>query len=142
LSTTLPKEKDIQRAWYVVDATDRPAGRLAAKVAGLLRGKGKVLFTPHIDTGDFVVVVNAEKVKLSGSKETQKIYKNYSGYPSGLKERPAYFIRARNPTRIIEQAVRGMLPRTRQGRALFKRLKVYAGPAHPHTAQQPVSLSM
>lgn len=137
MSTTFPKESEITREWYVVDATDRATGRLAVDIANVLRGKNKRTFTPHVDGGDFVIVINAEKVKLTGSKEEQKIYKHYTGYPSGLREFPAKTIRERKPERIITQAVRGMLPTSRQGRKVFKRLHVYAGPEHPHEAQQP-----
>jgi len=142
MKTTLPKEDEIQRTWYVVDATGRPAGRLAVAIANILRGKTKPTFTPHLDTGDFVIVVNAEKVKLTGGKEEKKIYKDYTGYPNGLRERPAKMIRARKPERIIEQAVRGMLPHNRLGRQVYGKLKVYAGPDHPHAAQTPVPLDI
>lgn len=126
----------------MVDATDKPAGRLAVSIANILRGKNKPTFTPHLDTGDFVVVINAEKVKLSGTKNAKKIYKHYTGYPGGLKEYKADFVRETNPTRIISQAVRGMLPHNRLGRQVFTKLKVYAGAEHPHAAQQPVALEL
>ncbi len=142
MKTTIDKQENVTRVWYVVDATEKPAGRLAAKVANVLRGKTKPTFTPHVDAGDFVIVINAEKVKLSGNKEDQKIYKSFSGFPGGLKKIPAKTIRARRPTRIISQAVRGMLPRTKQGRNLFTRLRVYAGAEHPHVAQQPKELTV
>ncbi len=142
MTTTFPKESEIQRNWYLVDASGIPAGRLAAKVSMILRGKNKPTFTPHVDTGDFVVVINAEKVRLTGSKEEKKIYKHYTGYPSGLKEFPAKTIRAKDPTRIVTQAVRGMVPKTRQGRSVMTRLKVYAGAAHPHEAQKPESIDL
>ena len=138
MKTTFLKESEIERAWHVVDATDQPAGRLAVRICNMMRGKNKPIFTPHLDTGDHVIVINAEKVKLTGSKETQKIYQDYSGHPSGLKEYTAARVRERNPTRIISQAVRGMLPKTRQGRKVFRRLHVYAGPDHPHEAQKPI----
>ena len=141
MSTTFPKESEVTREWYVVDATDRPAGRLAVDIAAVLRGKNKPTFTPHVDGGDFVIVVNAEKVRLTGSKEQQKIDKHYTGYASGLREYPAATIRAKRPERIIAQAVRGMLPHGRQGRQVFKRLHVYAGPEHPHQAQQPKAMN-
>lgn len=127
----------IQRKWYLVDAAGQPAGRLAVKIARVLRGRDLPTYTPHVDTGAFVVVVNAEKVRLTGRKEDQKLYKNFSGYPGGLKLRPARVIRQRNPERIIRQAVKGMLPRNKLSRQILKRLKVYAGPEHPHAAQQP-----
>jgi len=140
MKTTFPKESEIERKWYLMDAAEKPAGRLAVEIAKIIRGKNKPIFTPHIDVGDFVVVINAEKIRLSGKKEDQKIYKNYTGYPSGLKEFSAATIRAKNPTRIVSQAVRGMLPKTRQGRKIFKRLHVYAGAEHPHHAQKPIAI--
>lgn len=142
MKTTLPKISEIDRPWVLVDATDQPAGRLAVKLANLLRGKDKPTYTPHLDTGAFVVVVNAEKVKLTGNKETQKLYKDFSGYPGGLKEHTAQHVRAKKPERIITQAVRGMLPNSRLGRQLLRKLKVYAGPEHPHTSQKPVETKL
>lgn len=136
MKTFVPKEADIKRVWYVVDATDKSAGRLAVAIADVLRGRTKPTYTPHVDTGDFVVVINAEKIKLTGNKEKQKIYQDYSGYSSGLTETPAKDIRERNPERIITQAVKGMLPTNRLNRQILKRLKVYAGAEHPHSAQQ------
>jgi len=135
MKTFVPKEVDIKREWFVVDATDKPAGRLAVVIANILRGRNKPTYTPHVDTGDFVVVIHADKVKLTGNKEENKIYQDYSGYSSGLKERKAKDIRERNPERIITQAVKGMLPTNRLSRQLIKRLKVYAGGEHPHVAQ-------
>ena len=132
----MPNEADIKREWFVVDATDKPAGRLAVVIADVLRGRNKPTYTPHVDTGAFVVVLNAEKIKLSGNKEEKKIYQDYSGFSSGLTETKAKEIREKNPERIIEQAVKGMLPTNRQTRQTLKRLKVYAGPSHPHEAQQ------
>ena len=132
----MPKEADIVREWLVVDATDKPAGRLAVVIADALRGRDKPTYTPHVDTGAFVVVINCEKIKLSGNKEEGKIYQDYSGFSSGLTETKAKEIREKNPERIIEQAVKGMLPTNRQTRQTLKRLKVYAGPSHPHEAQQ------
>jgi large subunit ribosomal protein L13 len=125
------------RAWILVDATDRPVGRLAAAIAGALRGKDKPTYSPQVDTGDFVVVVNAEKVKLTGRKERKKMYSRYSGYRSGLKDIPAEAMRARHPERIVELAVRGMLPKNKLARNALRRLKVYAGGEHPHAAQMP-----
>ncbi len=142
MKTTIDREQDVKRSWYIVDATDKPAGRLAVKVANVLRGKTKPTFTPHVDAGDFVIVVNAEKVKLTGSKDEQKVYKHFTGFPGGLKQFTAETVRARQPTRIITQAVNGMLPRTKQGRKVLTRLKVYAGAEHPHTAQQPKTLAV
>ncbi|HMP74512.1 MAG TPA: 50S ribosomal protein L13 [Kiritimatiellia bacterium] len=142
MKTTLVKTEDNARAWYVVDATDKPAGRLAAEIAHLLRGKNKVTYAPNMDGGDFVVVINSSKVKLTGSKEEQKTYKNYSGFPGGLKIQNAATIRAKNPNRIIEQAVKGMLPKNKLSRTQITRLKVYPGAEHPHVAQQPVALEL
>lgn len=121
----------------MIDATDQTLGRLAVRIARILRGKDKPTFTPHLDTGDSVVVINAEKVVLSGRKEEQKIYQRYSGYRGGLKEKTAAQVRKRHPERLIELAVRGMLPRNRLGRQLNRKLKVYAGSEHPHAAQNP-----
>ena len=136
-TTTIPIESNVTHAWRLVDADGLPAGRLAVALANMLRGKDRPDYTPHINTGDFIVVVNAEKVKLTGNKEEKKIYKDYSGYPGGLKERPAAMIRAKNPTRIIVQAVHGMLPANHTRRVLMRRLKVYVGAEHPHVAQNP-----
>lgn len=142
IKSFVAKEQEVERKWYVVDATDKPAGRLAVDIVEVLRGKNKPTYTPHVDTGDFVVVVNAEKVKLSGTKETKKIYKDYTGFPSGLKERPASMIRKQDPKRIIEQAVKGMMPKNKLARQTIKRLKVYVGPGHPHEAQNPEPLEL
>ncbi|RZO87338.1 MAG: 50S ribosomal protein L13 [Kiritimatiellaceae bacterium] len=136
MKTFMPKEADIKREWLLVDATDLPTGRLAVIIADALRGRDKPTYTPHVDTGAFVVVVNCDKVKLSGKKEQDKIYQDYSGYSSGRTEKTAAAIRAKNPERIITQAVKGMLPTNRQSRQTMKRLKVYAGANHPHAAQQ------
>jgi large subunit ribosomal protein L13 len=136
MKTTIADRNDIKRCWYLVDAADKPAGRLAAKIAHILRGKTKPLYTPHVDIGDFVVVVNAEKIKLTGAKEEKKMYKDFSGFPGGLKHKTAASVRAKNPTRIIMQAVEGMLPGNKSSRQIIKRLKVYAGAEHPHAAQQ------
>ena len=137
MKTTLPKDPGQDRDWYLVDASGEPLGRLAVKIADVLRGKNKPTFTPHVDTGAFVVVVNAEKVALTGRKEEQKIYQRYSGYRSGLKEFKASVVRERHPDRMILQAVRGMLPKNKLSRGTFGRLKVYAGGEHPHEAQKP-----
>jgi large subunit ribosomal protein L13 len=142
MKTTLVKECDVLRAWHVVDAAGKPVGRLAVQIAKLLRGKDKPAFAPHVDMGDFVVVLNAAKVKLTGAKETQKLYKSYSLYPGGLKEKTAAQVRAKRPEYLVEHAVRDMLPRNRLARTLFKRLKVYAGTAHPHSAQNPQALAV
>lgn len=142
MKTTLVQEDQITRQWFLIDAAGQPAGRLAAKIAHLLRGKNKPTFAPHIDGGDFVLVINAAKVKLTGNKETQKIYKHFTGYPDGLKLKTAAEVRKNNPARIIEQAVKGMLPKNHLSRTQIKRLKVYAGEEHPHVAQQPQPLAV
>jgi large subunit ribosomal protein L13 len=136
MKTFLPKQGEIEQKWWVVDATDLVLGRLAVKIADTLRGKNKPIYTPHLDCGDFVIVVNAEKVNLTGNKELQKVYQDYSGYMGGLKEYTADVVRARHPERLIRQAVWGMMPKGRLGRAQFRKLKIYAGPEHPHEAQQ------
>ncbi|MDD2332144.1 MAG: 50S ribosomal protein L13 [Candidatus Cloacimonetes bacterium] len=140
MKTLTPRPGDITRAWYVVDATGISLGRLSTKVASILRGKNKPYFVPNIDTGDFVIVINAEKVRLTGLKSQQKMYKDYSGYPDGLKLTPFAKVLEKNPERIIQHAVKGMLPKNTLGRAMFKKLKVYAGEQHPHAAQNPVEL--
>ena len=140
--TFSPKSAEIDRAWYVVDADGQTLGRLCTQIATVLTGKHKPTYTPYIDSGDFVIVINAEKVKLTGSKEEKKIYKDFSGYPSGLKERKASVIRKTNPTRIVAQAVKGMLPNNRLCRGAIKRLKVYVGSEHPHESQQPITLEL
>ena len=142
MKTFVAKEQDVQRSWFLVDATDKPLGRLAVQIANLLRGKNKPTFTPHVDTGHFVVVVNAEKVKLTGKKEEQKIYQNFSGYRSGLREDTAQTVRERHPEHLIELAVKGMLPGNNLSRKIFKRLKVYAGNEHPHAAQTPETIDL
>lgn len=137
MKTTLPKPADIQRGWVLVDAQDKPVGRLSVKIANILRGRNKPIFTPAIDTGDFVVVINAEKVKLTGRKNEQKLYADYSGFRGGLRKTPAADLRARHPEQLIQRAVKGMLPKNHLAREQIKRLKVYAGTAHPHAAQNP-----
>jgi len=140
MKTHTVKGADIQERWYVVDATNKPLGRLATQVAGVLRGKHRPEFSPHLSLGDHVIVVNAEKVYLSGNKREQKQYFSYSGYQSGLKIRSLREVMDRDPTRVLRSAVRGMLPHNRLGRRLLSKLKVYAGPEHPHDAQQPGQL--
>ena len=142
MRTYSAKPSDIVRKWYLVDADGLILGRMAAKVALVLRGKHKPIFTPHVDTGDHVVVVNAAKVKLTGRKEDQKIYRQHSGYEGGLREERARLVRARKPQKLVEDAVHGMLPKTKMGAAMYRKLKVYAGPDHPHTAQKPVKLEV
>lgn len=142
MKTTVPRANEIKREWHLIDATDKPLGRIAVRIADVLRGKTKPIFISHIDTGDFVVVVNAGKVCLTGRKEKQKIYKHYTGYRRGLKEYPASIIREKNPTRMIYDAVRRMLPKNRLMRSTYKRLKVYSDGAHPHVAQSPRPLEL
>jgi large subunit ribosomal protein L13 len=134
------KPSEVQRAWYVVDAEGKTLGRLATAIAATLRGKHKAIYTPHIDTGDFVIVVNAGKVKVTGNKDTEKVYYRHSNYPGGLKSTTLRDMRQRHPERILEAAVRGMLPQNTLGRQQLKKLKLYAGPDHPHASQQPVEL--
>ncbi len=136
------KPVDVEREWFVVDATDLPLGRLASEVAQILRGKHKVIFTPHIDTGDHVIVVNAEKIAITSDKSVQKIYYRHSGFPGGLKEETFEELMSRKPERIIERAVRGMIPKNRLGRQIGSKLKVYVGPDHPHQAQGPKPLEL
>jgi large subunit ribosomal protein L13 len=136
--TYTPKSADVQRQWHVIDATDVVLGRLASQTARLLRGKHKPYFAPHIDTGDFVVIINAGKVALTGNKREQKVAYRHSGYPGGLKKVPYDELLAKRPEQAIERAVRGMLPHNSLGRQTLSKLKVYAGPDHPHQAQKPV----
>jgi large subunit ribosomal protein L13 len=136
------KPTEVRRTWYVVDAEGKTLGRLASTIAATLRGKHKPTYTPHIDTGDFVVVVNAEKVKVTGNKETQKFYYQHSNYPGGLKKQSLKDLRERHPDRIIENAVKGMLPRNTLGKAQLTKLKIYPGAEHPHAAQNPVTLEL
>ena len=142
MKTLTPKPGDIERAWYVIDATDQPLGRLSSKIASILCGKHKPYYARNIDTGDYVIVINAEKVKVTGLKSIQKVYHSFSGYPSGLKDVPYSRMLEKNPTKIIEHAVRGMMPKTILGDAMFKKLKVYTGNEHPHSAQKPVELKL
>ena len=132
----------IKRDWYVVDATDKVLGRLATELARRLRGKHKVTYTPHMDTGDYIVVVNAEKIRVTGNKARNKIYYRHSGYPGGLKQITFEKLQRKSPETIIQRAVKGMLPKGPLGRAMFRKLKVYAGPDHRHTAQQPIQLEL
>ncbi len=142
MKTLSMRAEDVRRAWYVVDAENKTLGRLASAIAVRLRGKHKPEYTPHVDTGDYVIVVNADKVQVTGNKETGKIYHRHSGYPGGIKSTSLGKLRAAHPERIIEKAVKGMLPRNPLGRAVFRKLKVYAGPTHPHAAQQPEPLNI
>ena len=140
--TPMIKPEDNGRDWYIVDAADQPVGRLASRIAAILRGKNKAAFTPHWDMGDFVVVINAEKVQFTGRKWQQKVYYSHSGYTGNLKKTGALEVRQKHPERILEKAVRGMLPKNRLGRKMAKKLKVYAGTEHPHGAQQPQPLDL
>jgi large subunit ribosomal protein L13 len=136
--TYTPKPADVQRQWYVIDATDVVLGRLASQVAQLLRGKHKPIYAPHIDTGDFVVIVNADKVAMSGNKAERKRAYRHSGYPGGLRSVTYAELLAKHPERAVEKAIKGMLPKNSLGRKMFGKVKVYAGPDHPHQAQKPV----
>ncbi len=138
--TPIPTQDSLEAKWYVVDAADQRLGRLATEIAMILRGKNKPTFTPHMDTGDFVIVVNAEKVAVTGKKRTQKLYRRHSGRPGGMKVETFEKLLARVPERIVEQAIKGMLPKNSLGRKLFTKLKVYTGPTHPHQAQHPEPL--
>jgi large subunit ribosomal protein L13 len=137
MRTVMAKREDVQRDWYIVDAENKVLGRLASELAKILRGKNRPDFTPHVDTGDYVIVINADKVTLTGNKWKDKVYYRHSGYPGGIKSITAENLRAKRPEDLIRFAVKGMLPKNRLGRKLFKKLKVYAGGEHPHQAQQP-----
>ena len=137
MRTFVAKAKGADSRWHVIDANGRVLGRVATHAARLLQGKHKATYTPFIDTGDHVVVINAAQVKLTGRKEDQKIYRRHSGFEGGLREERATVVRKRQPVRLVEEAIRGMLPKTKMGDAMYRKLKVYAGPDHPHSAQQP-----
>ncbi|MBP0018333.1 MAG: 50S ribosomal protein L13 [Cyanobacteria bacterium SBLK] len=140
--TILPTQETLDPKWYVIDAANQRLGRLATEVARILRGKNKPTFTPHMDTGDFVIIVNAEKVIVTGRKSSQKLYRRHSGRPGGMKVETFSQLQARIPERIVEKAVKGMLPKNALGRKLFTKLKVYAGPDHKHQAQQPETIEL
>jgi large subunit ribosomal protein L13 len=142
LGTFNAKPAELERSWFVVDATDQPLGRLATRIADVLRGKKKPVFTPHVDTGDFVVVINAEKIRLTGNKLDKKLYQRHSGIPGGFKAEPYRRLLERKPEFVIEKAVKGMLPKNRLGRKIIAKLKVYSGPEHPHAAQKPDRLDL
>lgn len=142
MKTYVTKPDEVKREWYVVDATGKTLGRLATGIARILRGKHKPNYSPMIDVGDYVIVINAEKVRVTGRKLTEKFYYRHSGYPGGFKQFSLRDMLARHPTRVIEYAVRGMLPKNALGRRMFKKLKVYAGPEHPHQAQNPKPLEL
>ena len=139
-TTTIPSGKNIQRKWYVIDATGQTLGRLASHAASVLAGKTNPLYTPYIDMGDHVVVINAEKIHLTGMKAGQKLYRRYTGFPGGLREESFVKLLARRPEAIVEQAVKGMLPKSKMGRQMATKLKVYKGEKHPHLAQQPIAM--
>ena len=142
METTSIRAEEITRDWYIVDADNQILGRLASRVAQILRGKNKPYFTPHMDMGDFVVIINAEKVKVTGNKEADKTYFRHSGYPGGITEVNLKEVRNKHPEKIITNAVKGMLPHNRLGRKLLKHLKIYATEVHPHTAQQPQAITL
>lgn len=142
MPTFSAKPADVDRSWYVVDADGRTLGRLATEIARRLRGKHKPEYTPHVDTGDYIVVVNAEKIRVTGNKRQDKMYHSHSGYPGGIKSISFEKLQAKAPTRIIETAVKGMLPRGPLGRAMYRKLRVFAGPEHEHAAQQPQPLEL
>ena len=142
MTTFMQKKAEVERKWYIIDATDLPLGRVASKAAHILRGKHKVTFTPHVDCGDYVIILNASNVKLTGNKLTDKMYYNHSGYTGGLRIRSAKEMKGRYPEEMIERAVKGMLPKGRLGRQMYKKLFVYAGNEHKHLAQKPVEIKV
>ena len=142
MKTYVARPRDVQRDWYVVDASDKVLGRLASAIAHRLRGKHKPIYTPHVDTGDFIVVTNVEKIKVTGNKAEQKLYHRHSGYPGGVRTVSFAQLQQRFPERALERAVKGMLPKGPLGYAMLKKLKCYAGPSHPHAAQQPKTLEI
>jgi large subunit ribosomal protein L13 len=142
MKSFIPSEKDIQKRWHIIDAEGQILGRLATKAARLITGKEKPIYTPFLDTGDHVIIINAGKVKLTGKKLTDKMYRHHTGYPGGLRETAAGVLMSKDPGRVVREAVIGMLPKTKLGRAMRKKLKVYQGPQHPHQAQQPTPLAI
>ncbi len=142
MKSYMARPLEVERKWFVVDAEGKHLGRLAAEIARILRGKNKVQYTPHVDVGDFVVVVNADRVVVTGKKAEQRVYRRHSGYPGGMKETSYEQMLARKPTEILRKAVYGMMPKTRLARQQFKKLKIYAGPEHPHAAQDPQKLEV
>lgn len=142
MKTFMAKKTDIKRNWYVIDAEGQTLGRLSSKVASILRGKNKPIYTPHVDCGDYVIIINAEKVKLTGNKLNKKIYYNHSGYVGGLRERTAKVMIEKYPEEMVERAIKGMLPHNRLGRQMYKKLFVYKGSNHKHQAQQPIELKL
>ncbi|HEU0124345.1 MAG TPA: 50S ribosomal protein L13 [Bryobacteraceae bacterium] len=142
MSTVVPSGKNVQRNWFVIDAGELVVGRIASEAARLLMGKHKTTYTPYLDMGDHVIIINADKVKLTGKKEDQKLYRYHSGYPGGLREVSAKRMRQTRPVKILEEAVSGMLPKSKLGKQMYRKLNVYAGPQHPHQAQTPQALSL
>jgi large subunit ribosomal protein L13 len=142
MKTEIPSPEAIERKWHLIDAEDAVLGRVASKAALVLMGKHKAQYTPFIDTGDHVVVVNAAKVRLTGRKEEQKLYRRHSGYPGGLTETKARIVRIARPTRMVEEAIQGMLPKSKLGKQMYRKLQVYAGPKHPHDAQKPAAMAV
>jgi large subunit ribosomal protein L13 len=142
MNTEFPSKNGIARQWHVIDASDLILGKLASKAAMLLMGKTKPIYTPFLDTGDHVIVINAAQVKLTGRKSEDKVYRHFTGYPGGLVEMSIGRVRQERPTRIVEDAIRGMLPKTKLGKQMYRKLKVYAGDRHPHSAQKPVALNL
>ena len=142
MKTYSAKAETVQRDWYVVDATDKVLGRLATEIARRLRGKHKPVYTPHVDTGDYIVVINAEKIAVTGNKEAGKMYYHHTGFPGGIRSQNLATMREKHPERILETAVKGMMPKNSLGRAMLKKLKIYAGPEHHHAAQQPKTLEI
>lgn len=142
MKTVSMRPQDVERTWWVIDAENKTLGRLATEVARRLRGKHKPEYTPHVDTGDYIIVVNASKVRVTGNKEVGKVYWRHSGYPGGIKSASVAEMRASHPERLIEKAVKGMLPKNPLGRQMYRKLKVYPGAEHPHSAQQPVALEL
>jgi len=142
MSTEFPSKNAISRNWHVIDAQEAVLGKLASKAAMLLMGKNKPSYTPFLDTGDHVIVINAEKVKVTGRKEEQKVYRHFTGYPGGLIEKSLKRVRQERPVRMVEEAIQGMLPKTKLGKQMFRKLKVYAGDRHPHAAQKPAALAL
>jgi large subunit ribosomal protein L13 len=142
MKSFIPDKRDIKKNWHVIDAEGQVLGRLATRAARLLTGKDKPIYTPFLDTGDYVVIINAEKVKLTGNKLTDKLYRRHTGYPGGLRETTAGMLLSKDPGKLVREAVFGMLPKTKLGRAMRKKLKIYRGSEHPHQAQQPVPLTL
>ena len=142
MKTFSAKPQEVERKWYVIDAADKVLGRVAVEAANILRGKNKTIFTPHVDCGDYVIVINAEKVEVTGKKRKEKIYKRHTGYPGGLREMTFEQMMEKHPTEVVRHAVKGMMPNGKLGRQMYKKLKVYAGPEHEHAAQKPEVLDI